>query len=253
MRQSLAHLALIVRDYNEAITWFTDKLAFRVIADEHQAEQDKRWVVIAPPGAHDGATTLLLARAATPGQERFIGNQSGGRVFLFLRTDDFTRDYDAMRAKGVRFVREPKSEPYGTVAVFEDLYGNRWDLVQLAASTSALTINRGDLFWLDADESRGPYAHPHVIVSDDIFNHSRVTTVVVCALTSNLHRATEPGNVLLEVGEGELPKQSVVVVSQIDSVEKTRLRERIGSLSEGRVQQIVDGLRFQQRSFFRGQ
>ena len=250
MPQSLGHVALIVRDYDEAIAWFTGKLAFGVVADEYQAEQDKRWVVIAPPGANDVATTLLLARAATPEQERFIGNQCGGRVFLFLRTDDFQRDYDAMRANGVQFVREPKSEPYGTVAVFEDLYGNRWDLVQLATATPAIPIHRGDVFWVAVDESRTSSAHPHVVVSDDIFNHSRVTTVVVCALTSNLQRATEAGNVRLDRGEGNLPQSSVVVVSQIDSVEKTRLRDRIGTLSEARVQQIVDGLRFQQRSSF---
>jgi mRNA interferase MazF len=115
-------------------------------------------------------------------------------------------------------------------------------------------IYRGDLFWLEPDDSRGPvpsYAHPHVVVQDDVFNHSRITTVVVCALTSNLHRASEPGNILLEVGEGNLPRQSVVVVSQISSVEKTRLGERIGSLSEARVEQILSGLRFQQVSFFR--
>ncbi|WP_426749672.1 type II toxin-antitoxin system PemK/MazF family toxin [Myxococcus sp. Y35] len=115
-------------------------------------------------------------------------------------------------------------------------------------------INRGDVFWLGPDDARGPvpaYAHPHVVVQDDIFNHSRIATVVVCALTSNLHRASEPGNVLLEVGEGNLPKQSVVVVSQISSVEKTRLGARIGTLSDARVEQILAGLRFQQVSFFR--
>ena len=116
-----------------------------------------------------------------------------------------------------------------------------------------ITINRGDLFWIAPDDARGPapsYAHPHVVVQDDVFNHSRITTVIVCALTSNLHRATEPGNVLLEVGEGNLLKQSVVVVSQIASVDKTRFGERIGSLSAARVEQILAGLRFQQVSFF---
>lgn len=115
-------------------------------------------------------------------------------------------------------------------------------------------INRGDVFWVGSDDSRGPapaYSHPHVVVQDDVFNHSRITTVVVCALTSNLHRATEPGNVLLEVGEGNLPRQSVVVVSQVSSVDKARLGERIGSLSDARVEQILAGLRFQQVSFFR--
>ncbi len=115
-------------------------------------------------------------------------------------------------------------------------------------------INRGDVFWIGPDDSRGPipdYSHPHVVVQDDVFNHSRITTVVVCALTTNLHRANEPGNVLLDPGEGSLPKQSVVVVSQISSVEKARLGERIGSLSAPRVEQILAGLRFQQASFFR--
>lgn len=115
-------------------------------------------------------------------------------------------------------------------------------------------INRGDVFWVEPDDSRGPvpsYSHPHVVVQDDVFNHSRITAVVVCALTSNLHRASEPGNVLLEVGEGNLPKQSVVVVSQVSSVDKVRLGERIGALSDARVEQILAGLRFQQVSFFR--
>lgn len=115
-------------------------------------------------------------------------------------------------------------------------------------------INRGDVFWIEPDDSRGPvpsYSHPHVVVQDDVFNHSRITTVIVCALTSNLHKANEPGNVLLDVGEGNLPRQSVVVVSQISSVDKTRLGERIGSLSDARVEQILAGLRFLQASFFR--
>jgi mRNA interferase MazF len=114
-------------------------------------------------------------------------------------------------------------------------------------------IHRGDLHWIAPDDAGGPapsYAHPHVVVQDDVFNHSRIATVVVCALTSNLHRANEPGNVLLDAGEGDLPARSVVVVSQISSVDKARLGERIGSLSAARVDQIVDGLRFQQRSFF---
>jgi mRNA interferase MazF len=109
------------------------------------------------------------------------------------------------------------------------------------------------VFWIGPDDSRGSvpsYSHPHVVVQDDVFNHSRITTTVVCALTSNLHRASEPGNVLLDVGEGNLPRQSVVVVSQISSVEKISLGERIGSLSDARVDQILAGLRFQQVSFF---
>lgn len=128
MKQSLAHIALVVRDYDEAIEYFTGVLKFELIEDEYQPEQDKRWVVVAPPGSH--GTTILLARAATPEQAAFIGNQAGGRVFLFLATDDFRRDYDRMVSEGVRFVRPPSEEAYGTVAVFEDLYGNRWDLIQ---------------------------------------------------------------------------------------------------------------------------
>jgi catechol 2,3-dioxygenase-like lactoylglutathione lyase family enzyme len=128
MRQSIAHITLVVRDYDEAIHFFTEKLGFGLVKDEYQPEQDKRWVVVAPPGST--STSILLARASKPEQEPFIGNQAGGRVFLFLQTDDFWRDFEAMRAKGIRFVREPNSADYGMVAVFEDLYGNLWDLVQ---------------------------------------------------------------------------------------------------------------------------
>jgi catechol 2,3-dioxygenase-like lactoylglutathione lyase family enzyme len=129
MHQSIVHVALVVRDYDEAIAFFTHTLRFTLLEDAYQPEQDKRWVLVAPPG---GGAALLLARASTPEQERFVGNQAGGRVFLFLRTDDFWRDYDEMRERGVRFVREPATMPYGTVAVFEDLYGNWWDLVEYA-------------------------------------------------------------------------------------------------------------------------
>jgi catechol 2,3-dioxygenase-like lactoylglutathione lyase family enzyme len=132
MPQSLTHIALIVRDYDEAIAWFTQVLGFTLVADTYQAEQDKRWVLVAPPGAGEDGATLLLARASTPQQEAFIGNQAGGRVFLFLRTDDLDRDYALYRGRGVRFVREPAVHAYGKVAVFEDLYGNLWDLVQSA-------------------------------------------------------------------------------------------------------------------------
>lgn len=128
MKQCIAHVALVVRDYDEAIDFFTKKLHFELVEDIYQPEQDKRWVVVAPPGS-TGAT-ILLARASTPEQETFIGNQSGGRVFLFLSTDDFARDYEDMRARGIEFVREPKTEDYGTVAVFRDLYGNLWDLIE---------------------------------------------------------------------------------------------------------------------------
>jgi catechol 2,3-dioxygenase-like lactoylglutathione lyase family enzyme len=130
MRQSIAHVAVVVRDYDEAIAWFTEILGFGVIANEYQPAQDKRWVLVAPPGS--GGTSLLLARASTAEQEAFVGNQAGGRVFLFLETDDFDRDYRDLIGKGVKFVREPKQAPYGIVAVFEDLYGNLWDLVQFA-------------------------------------------------------------------------------------------------------------------------
>jgi len=126
----IAHLALVVRDYDEALAFYIDKLGFTLVEDSYQPEQDKRWVVIAPPDAPPGATTLLLARAATPEQARFIGDQAGGRVFLFLATDDFDRDHAAYSAAGVTWVRPPTRHDYGTVAVFEDLYGNRWDLVQ---------------------------------------------------------------------------------------------------------------------------
>ena len=119
--------------------------------------------------------------------------------------------------------------------------------------SDAPTINRGDIFWIAPDDARGPapsYSHPHVVVQDDVFNHSRISTVVVCALTTNLAKATEPGNLLLEPAEGGLPKQSVVVVSQVSSVEKTCLGERIGALSEARVDQALAGLRLLQRAFF---
>lgn len=128
MRQSIAHIALVVKDYDEAIDFYTRKLHFSLVEDTYQPEQDKRWVVIAPPGSE--GTTILLARASKPEQEPFVGNQAGGRVFLFLSTDDFWRDYNEMIADGIRFRRDPKKADYGTVAVFEDLYGNLWDLIE---------------------------------------------------------------------------------------------------------------------------
>jgi len=130
MKQSIVHIALVVKDYDEAIAFYTETLNFTLIEDTYQAEQDKRWVVVAPPGSN--GVTLLLARASKPEQEPFIGNQSGGRVFLFLNTDDFWRDYNDLVAKGVKFAREPKKADYGMVAVFEDLYGNLWDLLQFS-------------------------------------------------------------------------------------------------------------------------
>ncbi len=131
MKQSIVHIALVVKDYDEALDFYLNKLNFVLIEDTYQSEQDKRWVVIAPPGS--SGTTLLLAKASKPEQVDFIGNQAGGRVFLFLNTDDFWRDYRSMLAKGITFVREPKEADYGMVAVFEDLYGNRWDLLQFVA------------------------------------------------------------------------------------------------------------------------
>lgn len=128
MQQSIAHIALVVRDYDEALDFYIGKLGFRLVEDIFQPEQDKRWVVISPPGTSD--TSLLLARASNPEQEALIGKQAGGRVFLFLQTDDFWRDYERMVDAGINFVRPPQEAPYGTVAVFEDLYGNRWDLLQ---------------------------------------------------------------------------------------------------------------------------
>lgn len=130
MNQSILHVALVVKDYDDAIDFYCKKLNFTLVEDTYQAAQDKRWVVVSPPG--NSETSLLLARASTPEQEEFIGNQSGGRVFLFLQTDDFWRDYRAMLEEDIKFIREPKEETYGTVAVFEDLYGNLWDLIQPA-------------------------------------------------------------------------------------------------------------------------
>ncbi|PPC75181.1 hypothetical protein C4K68_21305 [Pokkaliibacter plantistimulans] len=129
MRQAIVHIALVVRDYDEAIDFYVNKLGFELIEDSYQPEQDKRWVVVSPPGS--SGVTLLLARASDEEQQAFIGNQAGGRVFLFLKTDDFWRDYQRMEALGISFIRPPQQQPYGTVAVFEDLYGNRWDLLQL--------------------------------------------------------------------------------------------------------------------------
>jgi catechol 2,3-dioxygenase-like lactoylglutathione lyase family enzyme len=129
MKQSIIHVALVVRDYDEAIAFYTEKLHFTLVEDTYQPEQDKRWVIVSPPNSV--GTTLLLAKASKPEQIPFIGHQTGGRVFLFLNTDDFWRDYNEMVSKGIQFVRSPKEESYGLVAVFEDLYGNLWDLLQI--------------------------------------------------------------------------------------------------------------------------
>jgi catechol 2,3-dioxygenase-like lactoylglutathione lyase family enzyme len=134
IRQSLAHIALVVRDYDKAIDFYVGTLGFTLVADEYQPAQDKRWVLVAPPGNPPGGATILLARAATAEQAQFIGNQSGGRVFLFLQTEDFARDYQRLLDKGVRIEREPMEAEYGTVAVFLDLYGNKWDLIEFRKS-----------------------------------------------------------------------------------------------------------------------
>ena len=126
--RSIAHVALVVREYDEAIDFYVNKLGFRLVEDTWQPAQQKRWVVVSP--GQGAGSTLLLARATTPQQEDYIGNQTGGRVFLFLQTDNFWRDYEAFRAVEVEFVREPAVADYGTVAVFKDLYGNLWDLVE---------------------------------------------------------------------------------------------------------------------------
>lgn len=126
MKQFIAHIALVVEDYDDAIAFYTQKLGFRLVEDT-VLSVTKRWVMVAPPG--DGECTLLLAKAASQDQKKVIGNQTGGRVFLFLHTDDFYRDYQNYLEKGIRFIRPPAKEIYGTVAVFEDLYGNLWDLI----------------------------------------------------------------------------------------------------------------------------
>jgi catechol 2,3-dioxygenase-like lactoylglutathione lyase family enzyme len=130
MNQALGLVSLVIREYDEALAFYVRILGFTLIEDRYVPEQNKRWVVVAPPGSTE--SRLLLARTSSPEQAARVGNQTGGRVFLFLYTDDFARDYQAYTARGVRFVREPKEEPYGTVAVFEDLYGNLWDLLQPA-------------------------------------------------------------------------------------------------------------------------
>jgi catechol 2,3-dioxygenase-like lactoylglutathione lyase family enzyme len=127
-RQSIGYVALVVRDYDEAIEYYTHALGFQLVEDTALGG-DKRWILLAPPGSVE--SRLLLAKASTPEQQARVGDQTGGRVFLFLHTDDFWRDYREMIARGIKFREAPRDESYGTVAVFEDLYGNRWDLLQL--------------------------------------------------------------------------------------------------------------------------
>ena len=135
MPQHLGLVSVVVKDYDEAIAFYVGKLGFSLIEDTYQLAQDKRWVVVAPPGASE--SSILLARATNDHQASRVGDQTGGRVFLFLYTDNFWRDFNSYKAKGVVFVREPKTEDYGTVAVFQDLHGNQWDLVQPASSRAA--------------------------------------------------------------------------------------------------------------------
>lgn len=135
MPQHLGLISLVVRDYDDAIAFYVEKLGFRLIEDTYQPAQDKRWVVVAPPGAQESA--ILLARATNDHQLSRVGDQTGGRVFLFLYTDDFWRDFNAYKACGIKFVREPKTETYGTVAAFEDLYGNLWDLLQTTPASAS--------------------------------------------------------------------------------------------------------------------
>ena len=131
MPQTLGLVSLVVREYDEALAFYVGKLGFTLVEDSFVPEQNKRWVVIAPPGAAGAGAKLLLARGSNDEQVSRVGNQTGGRVFLFLYTDDFWRDFNAYKAQGVEFAREPSQAPYGTVAVFKDMYGNLWDLVQL--------------------------------------------------------------------------------------------------------------------------
>ena len=128
MKQSIVHIALVVEDYDEAINFYVNKLKFELIEDTYQVQQNKRWVVVSPPGSN--GVTLLLARASKPEQKSVVGDQTGGRVFLFLATDDIWRDYKRMVLEGITFIRQPQPQDYGTVAVFEDLYGNLWDLIE---------------------------------------------------------------------------------------------------------------------------
>jgi len=129
MQKSIARVSLLVEDYDQAIAYYQDKLGFSLLEDTFLPEENKRWVVMAPPGGNGAELVLALAEKVI--EKAAVGNQAGGRVFLFLQTDDFTRDYQAMKDKGVRFTEQPREEPYGTVVVFTDLYGNLWDLIQM--------------------------------------------------------------------------------------------------------------------------
>jgi catechol 2,3-dioxygenase-like lactoylglutathione lyase family enzyme len=139
MKQELAHIALVVKDYDEAIAFYTEKLDFTLVEDTFLKADNKRWVIIKPPGSQ--GCSLLLARASNAEQEAHIGNQTGGRVFLFLYTDDFWRDYKKMISRKIHFIREPAEHAYGTVAVFEDLYGNKWDFIEPKENWGGFSID----------------------------------------------------------------------------------------------------------------
>jgi len=143
VKQSLGLVSLVVRDYDEALAFFVGKLGFALVEDSLVPEQAKRWVVVAPPGAK--GAHLLLARASTAEQQAHVGDQTGGRVFLFLHTDNFRRDYERYQSVGVEFVRGPKDESYGTVAVFKDLYGNLWDLLELSKTGARRSMQQKGL------------------------------------------------------------------------------------------------------------
>ena len=139
MKQSLGLISLVVRDYDEALEFFVGRIGFELVEDTYIKAQDKRWVVVRPKG--NRGSNLLLAKASTPEQEASIGNQTGGRVFLFLYTDDFWRDYEIFKSKGIEFVRPPEQVYYGTVAVFKDLYGNQWDLLEPNENNRSWNVN----------------------------------------------------------------------------------------------------------------
>jgi catechol 2,3-dioxygenase-like lactoylglutathione lyase family enzyme len=193
MKQRLIHVALVVRDYDEAIQFFCDRLHFRLVEDTPDPARDKRWVLVAPPGS-DGPA-LLLARAANREQEAAIGRQTGGRVFLFLQTDDVWRDFKAMNAAAIKFVRGPTDEPYGIVAVFEDLYGNLWDLIQPKRPQAArATFGRVAPTIPVADIQRALGFYCDVLgFTVSLTNGEPVTFAVIQQGGAQLHLEVQPG------------------------------------------------------------
>lgn len=157
--QFLAHVSILVRDHDEALAFYVGKLGFELVDDVYQPDQDKRWVTIRPPGAPAQAATIVLARAGSAEQSRFVGNQTGGRVFLFLATDNFNRDHARFTEAGVEWVRAPSTHSYGTVAVWRDLYGNLWDLIEPAdrsgdwsGAAAARSVGQAAAFTTEARE-----------------------------------------------------------------------------------------------------